>query len=400
MNDELTPSERSALRAQILGGARGIKPVGAHRNAVIAGSIAAVLVVAIAGGVAATSTLSAPPIANTPSPTATVETVVPTSIPQPIPTSTPSPSSSSTPAPAPSTPVVAFNGECGQMLTDAEASELLVGGVATLYSERELGTNRVDSLALLGGLSCIWLGHRDSVSVVVAAPSAVAPDLVESLSSVTCSVDRGCATGRVEGDLWVGALVSATANDYQAGFTQEEVFAASERLERVISRVAAKPHASPVASIDTVSRNGWTLPDCGALQGLLEEVTGLSLSMQAVPGANLNPVRLVESLLVSSAAVTTCAYRESVEGSREYIEVAVMPGASAPPASALAVTGTMEISVAGADRAWDQVIPDHAYLLDLVAVVGDNRLLVRRSTAAPAVTDAERIATAVLSSLR
>ncbi|WP_156459244.1 hypothetical protein [Microbacterium sp. Leaf151] len=90
MNDELTPSERSALRAQILGGARGIKPVGAHRNAVIAGSIAAVLVVAIAGGVAATSTLSAPEIAATPTPTETATSPpAPTSAPSPTPTATP-----------------------------------------------------------------------------------------------------------------------------------------------------------------------------------------------------------------------------------------------------------------------------------------------------------------------
>ncbi|MDI9892247.1 hypothetical protein [Microbacterium sp. IEGM 1404] len=68
MNDELTPDERAAMRVPIVGGARDIAPVGAHRNAWIAGSIAAVLVVAIAGGVVTTSTLSAPPIANTPTP--------------------------------------------------------------------------------------------------------------------------------------------------------------------------------------------------------------------------------------------------------------------------------------------------------------------------------------------
>jgi hypothetical protein len=85
MNDELTPSERAALRARIVGGAHGIKPVGAHRNAAIAGSIAAVLVVAIAGGVAATSTLSAPPVATTPAPSATVSAE-----PTPTPSTTPS----------------------------------------------------------------------------------------------------------------------------------------------------------------------------------------------------------------------------------------------------------------------------------------------------------------------
>jgi len=86
MNEELTPEERAVLRARIVGGARGIAPAGTHRNAWIAGVVAAVLVVAIAGGAVATSTLSAPQIANTPSPTATVELVVPTPTPTPTPT--------------------------------------------------------------------------------------------------------------------------------------------------------------------------------------------------------------------------------------------------------------------------------------------------------------------------
>lgn len=92
MNEELTPSERAALRARIVGGAHGIKPVGAHRNAWIAGSVAAVLVVAIAGGVAATTTLSAPEIATTPSPSLTATTEpAPTVAPVPTPTPTPMP---------------------------------------------------------------------------------------------------------------------------------------------------------------------------------------------------------------------------------------------------------------------------------------------------------------------
>jgi len=402
MNEELTPDERAAMRSRIVGGARDIKPAGAHRNAWIAGSIAAVLVVAIAGGAVATSTLSAPQIANSPSPTATVARVTPT--PTPTHTSTPTPTSTPTatppPPPAPSTPVVAFNGDCGQMLNDADLSELVVGGPGRLYTEPGLGTNVESSLALLGGLSCTWIGNQDSVSVVVAAPSAVAPDLTASMASVTCSVDRGCATGRVVEDLWVGVLVSATAGDYDAGFTPAEVSAASARLDRVISRVAAKPHASPVASFGSVQSDGWVLSDCVALKGRLESITGVSLEIQVPPGAYLNPTRPVESLLASSAGVSTCDFREPAYGSIEMIEVTLMPGASAPPASALAVAGTSETSVPGADRAWVLVDPNGSYSRDVVAVVNDNRLLVRRFTGSAAGMDADRIAAAVLESLR
>ncbi|KTR94806.1 hypothetical protein NS220_07855 [Microbacterium testaceum] len=286
------------------------------------------------------------------------------------------------------------------MLSDADLSELLIGGPGRLYTEPGLGTNVEDSLALLGGLSCIWIGNQDSISVVVAAPSAVAPDLQASMASVTCSVDRGCATGRVVADVWIGALVSARAGDYDAGFTQEEVSAASARLDRVISRVAAKPHASPVASFGSVHADGWVLSDCVALKGRLEGITGLSLEIRVAPGTYPTPTRPVESLLMSSAGVSTCEFREPAYGSREMIEVTLMPGASAPPASALAVAGTSETSVPGADRAWVHADPSRGYSTDLVAVVGDNRLLVRRFTGSPSGTDADKIAAAVLESLR
>ncbi len=116
MNDELTPDERAALRARIVGGAHGIKPVGAHRNAWIAGSLAAVLVVAIAGGVAATTTLSAPEIATTPSPSLTA---TPEPVPESTATSTPTPTP--TPVRSVSAPSSRFSFGCDQVAETVRA---------------------------------------------------------------------------------------------------------------------------------------------------------------------------------------------------------------------------------------------------------------------------------------
>ncbi|MDR6099706.1 hypothetical protein [Microbacterium sp. SORGH_AS_0454] len=144
MNDELTPSERAALRARIVGGAHDIKHVGAHRNAWIAGSVAAVMVVAIAGGVAVTSTLSAPEIATTPSPTVTTTT---TPIPIPTPTSAPTPTMSPTTV----LQALAFGGECSVVLDDETVSEFF--GVPM-----KPGTNLLGGARVLGG----GVVHMDS----------------------------------------------------------------------------------------------------------------------------------------------------------------------------------------------------------------------------------------------
>lgn len=144
MNDELTPDERAAMRARIVGGARDIKPAGAHRNTVIAGSIAAVLVVAIAGGVAATSTLSAPEIATTPSPTATAAPV-------PTPATTPAPTSTPTPTPTENAGRAPFDGSCQNVLTADQLTSV------TGHEMSDVTFVPHDSrFTLRGGIFCDW----------------------------------------------------------------------------------------------------------------------------------------------------------------------------------------------------------------------------------------------------
>jgi hypothetical protein len=190
MNDELTPSERAALRARIVGAAHDIKPVGAHRSAWVAGSLAAVLVVAIAGGVAATSTLSAPEIANTPTPSAT-QTIAPSPTPSlaPSPSATPTPTST---ARVVTQPTSRFSFGC-----DAIASKVgaIFGGEAPA-SVKALPQPRGNAwvsgpiqyaFAQAGDLSCEYDGADGTYAqVVVIADGQGALDDRNSFSGGTC----------------------------------------------------------------------------------------------------------------------------------------------------------------------------------------------------------------------
>ncbi len=148
MNDELTPSERAALRARIVGGAHDIKPVGAHRNAWIAGSVAAAMVVAIAGGVAVTSTLSAPEIATTPSPSPTV-----TAAPVPVPTPTATPTQEPVVLPRGSAP---FDGACDNVIDGADLD------AAAGMKMGRVGPDWIDSAATVrGGIECLWYSSEE-----------------------------------------------------------------------------------------------------------------------------------------------------------------------------------------------------------------------------------------------
>ncbi|WP_285135847.1 hypothetical protein [Microbacterium sp. lyk4-40-TSB-66] len=386
MNDELTPSERSALRAQILGGARGIKPVGAHRNAVIAGSIAAVLVVAIAGGVAATSTLSAPPIATTPSPSATVSVA-------PAPTA--APTASPTVLPDTVRPVIAFGGDCARMLSLDEVSSLTGGGSSSFLPDQRLAMSFQGSLASIGGISCSWMTPTSAVSVVVAAEGAIDREFAASLGQIDCS-GFACVKGRAVGDLWIGVQMPVLPSDVPGGLTEGEETDASVRIDAIISTVSNKPHTAPVPVGTGSDPSSWALPDCDALRRALEDVTGERLTGDLREGSAPLDGGLAQQVVASSAGVTTCAFGAADQESRSAITIRLTPGVADPPQSVLDVPFTFTTEVGGADRAWTQTAYDHVYDMDLMATVGQNSVVIHRMTSQPAVTDAELIAATVI----
>lgn len=384
MNDELTPSERAALRARIVGGAHDIKPVGAHRNAWIAGSVAAAMVVAIAGGVAVTSTLSAPEIATTPSPSPTVTAA-------PVPTPTASPTATSTAAPVTARPRVAFGGDCDQVLSLEEVSNIIGGGDASLLPSASLASNSAGSLSLLGGVSCNWMTATEYVEVVVASADSVDREFAASLSQIDCS-GYACVAGRTAGDLWIGVRVPFLRANAPGGLPESDVSDALARTDAITSAVARKPHSAPAPAVRATDATNWVLSDCDALRPKLESATGEPLTENFPDGGSPLEGDLAQQLVDSSAGVTGCAFHSTDQESRSFVTVRLMPGVTSPGQPVLDAPNTFETSVTGADRAWAQTTYDHVYALDLMAVVGQNSVVVQRMTAEPAVTDGEKIA--------
>ena len=231
MNDDLTPEERAAMRARVVGGARDIKPVGAHRGAVIAGSIAAVLIIAVAGGVAATSTLGAPEIATTPSPAPS------TSTPTPSPTPTPEPVVTPTQA-VPTTPVLAFGGDCSAVLSESAVSSL-VGVPMTLSPGLA-----VWDATWLGGVSCQWRAQDPSqwqALNVTVLPWSLVPEAVRSRIGVTPGCEGGpCDYSQRFGDAWVDVGTDDPDIAVRAAAEIGPRAAASPGIERPLSSGAWK----------------------------------------------------------------------------------------------------------------------------------------------------------------
>ncbi|BAJ73343.1 hypothetical protein MTES_0379 [Microbacterium testaceum StLB037] len=250
MNDELTPEERAVMRSRIVGGARGIAPAGAHRNAWIAGSVAAVLVVALAGGVVATSTLSAPQIANTPSPTATA-TTVPT--PAPITTSTPTPTTSVASLGSPP-----FDGSCAnvvdeQALADATGHPMAAAGVKW---DDGRGTVR-------GGLTCWWVSADEFLAAIVRV--AVFP-IDQEPTEPELFGQEGCTSGVGDECTRVGTVDGTRVWVRMSGSPDNLESRSSDVLAEVLSRVGAYAPGIPA----TPTGAWWGALDCSAVESVID----------------------------------------------------------------------------------------------------------------------------------
>lgn len=326
MNDELTPAERAALRARIVGGARGIKPAGAHRGAWIAGSVAAALVVAIAGGVAATSTLSAPPVATTPAPSATVSA-------EPTPTLAPPTTPTSSPPSTPTAPAVAFGGDCSAVLDDAEASAL-VGADVRLSPGLPVWDSDV-----LGGISCQWRAEAPedwrALNITV-LPWSVVPEQVRARVDAVpvCEGGGPCDYSQRFGDTWVVA---------DAGDSAVAV--------RAVEEVGSKPAASAVGE-RPLRADAWRLADCR------EEIGGavgktLGRDDLGPLGTDNVPQGQVWNVLEARGVAAWCSFAPTSydETAPPFLRVSIGAGEVSDAREVERFGGT-PVTVTGAQAAW------------------------------------------------
>ncbi|WP_298874994.1 hypothetical protein [uncultured Microbacterium sp.] len=371
MNDELTPSERAALRARIVGGARGIKPVGVHRNAVVSGSIAAVLVIGIAGGVAVTSTLGAAQIATTPSPTATVSVIDPLPSPSPsAPTATPS---------APPEAAVVLDGDCTELLDADEADAFVRGAVASPFvnSIRSTPPRQNDTLGLLGGLSCVWSTDQDGFSVTV-LPSAVVPAGVMDAwrADERCEPGQLCLAEKTIGDLWIGV------NWWDPGYNLEpspEVSAAVDRVraasEDVLSLVETR--LAGAVGVPRAEVTGQPLPACRDFDALVSDWAGADVE-EGYPSDTV-PSGPVWDIGVSTGVVRFCgwsSYPSDDTGRALALGSYTQPLLGAPSADDLEERGMRAIEIPGTSAAWIEDDAENGGAVTIIAVVGETRLTV------------------------
>ncbi|MBT9606520.1 hypothetical protein [Microbacterium sp.] len=343
MSDELTPDERAALRARIVGGAGGITPAGAHRGAWIAGSIAAALVVAIAGGVFATSALTSPPVATTPSPSPTLSHE---------PTREPTPTA--TPTSTPESPAVAFDGDCAKVLSDDDVSAI-VGVPMTLSN----GLSAEDA-GVLGGVVCQWRaqGERYEAVGVQVFPTAVVPESLQGSLGVPpdCGVDGfNCRSTQRFGE----AIVSAW------GARDDQVTAL---LEAVGPRGAASPGRAR-----TLPSDAWTVPDCDRVLQIAEAARGRG---DLVPHqGDYYPSGLAWDVMSANGAAGYCALdNRSAINAATVVDIFFGPG-SMPDLAEIARRSGTEVAVAGADAAW--FFPEFTSTMDhLLVQSGPNVLMI------------------------
>jgi len=261
MNDEqLTPTEHDDLRARLLSGAKRIRPVGAHRRAIVTTTLAVVLVAGLSGGALGAANLlrmdgAVEPVA-TPTPSAT-PTPTPTPIPTPPDAPLPAP-----PAPTASLGLMPFGGACANALDDEEASS--AAGEAMQLSDYRWQTG---ANAVAGGIDCIWVSTEQylsaTVSVYAYPDSEVSAD-VKAVSGTGCEPTADgtriiCDASGVQDGMWVLVRATGWADKVSPDGVQSAFAAVTDRLGRYPA--GRRADATPA---------WWGALDCDALPASLD----------------------------------------------------------------------------------------------------------------------------------
>lgn len=177
----------------------------------------------------------------------------PEPVPTPSPTASPVPSASPTPV----GPVVAFEGECAEVLGDDDLSAAIGEAMhywAPAWTE--------DSSAELGGVSCGWVSdeYLSAFANVWAYPvEVIDEEYVDGEAGNSCHTDQPlCVASAVFDDVWVGVSVYSSS-------AAEQI----ESLRPLLADIGARAEAGP-APIPGPREGWWTpVPTCEALASAL-----------------------------------------------------------------------------------------------------------------------------------
>jgi hypothetical protein len=362
VNDELTPREHDELRSRVLMGARRIKPVGAHRMQLIAASLALVLVAGVAGGAWATASLlgSGPvPAVTSPSPTPT-STPTPTAEPTPTPTQDPDP-----------TALVPFDGDCSQLLDAEQVREIVGADVAPrVPSVFSIYGDGPAYARVLGALHCSWIADdwQSGIEITV-YPSVSVPESVrDTYVEAECHISGFCEVGRTVGDFWVGVGIQLSG---ERRWTEEGRAQAQATALNVIGGLET-------ALQTTTGRRAAPDPDWWRLEGCERFTSAVD---SHVPGTLVDTIPIdsvpegpLFEVAVAAGVVRYCPWSGGDDPA--LLEVFAQSGIGIPSPGQIDDRAVMT-EIPGADAAWYLLSDNGAKDVLVVAVVGDNRLLVR-----------------------
>ena len=190
---------------------------------------------------------------------------------EPVETSSPTALETPTPSPTPSVPaegVVAFGGDCGHVLTDAQVEEILGAGALpfpewmTLH-DPDYRAPASGPLERAGGIDCRWMAADDAEGLpegltsvgILAMPTDAAGDAeTAALADARCDPQydsTSCRLGRTSGATWLMARAGAYL-DTPPG----ELLSAA--LDAAESNLSAYPAPVAAAREDT----WWDIRDC------------------------------------------------------------------------------------------------------------------------------------------
>lgn len=200
----------------------------------------------------------------------------------PTPADTPDAATSAEPSPSPTSPsptptapqevvdpVRLFDGDCGEVLTDAQLQDVVGAGAMTdqdyLVSVGTPVRPRVTPEGTLGGLECRWRTAEESSAELGDATVLILPAPQVPASFVGAFADRECApmydamicrVARTADDVWIMAR-----SGHVAGESGEEP--SEESLRRVIDAVAESlPRGAGTPEPVTRTAAWWNTPSC------------------------------------------------------------------------------------------------------------------------------------------
>jgi hypothetical protein len=349
-NDKLSSGERAEMRDLLTTGARRMKAARARRTQLASVAAAVVLVAAVVTGV---SFAALNPIDRVAEPVETTNTPTPT----PTQTPTPTPTPTATPDPV-VVPSIALDGDCGRVLSDAEASEIL-GTLAEAAAPPNVARS-----SPLGGVSCNWHVAGTSIPPLQLSvfPIDVVPASVAEVSGQVPECDPASGDECVYAERFGGAWVLASG-----GLSEQMVRA----VEIVGQRAAAQPGSRPEGA-----DNGPVLPGCETLRTVVADVLGRADLVVPYAG-DAAPRSMWWSIMEANQLVSWCGIMgDPQEGVTELISVQQSRGSGDISQDVLGSMSAVAITLPSGRTAWYSLGVDSDSSPAVIASVGNSVVVV------------------------